>query len=148
MLINGLIVACSLVMLVYWFRYTCLLLLNTKPPKDYSKQVAATNQLNVFEVKNRLVSSANVEQLDELRRLLDRDYRLIMYLMRQGARFKSAGYELDQSVFMLNYQLLKLVYGFSKLSYSLSRRHLLEMANVIVYLANLMGERAAVVPVP
>jgi cell division protein YceG involved in septum cleavage len=148
MLMNGLIVAFSLLMLVYWFRYTCLLLLNTKPVKDYSKQVAAANQLKVFEVQNRLESNANIEHLDELKRLLDRDYQVIMYLMRHGANFKSAGYELNQRMCMLNYQLLKWVYGFSKSSYSPSRQRLLEMANVIVYFANLMGERAAIAPAP
>ena len=37
----------SLALLVYWFRYTCLLLLRTKPVRDYSKQVVAANQLAI-----------------------------------------------------------------------------------------------------
>jgi hypothetical protein len=146
MLMNAIIVVFSLLMLGYWFRYACLLLLNTKLPKDHSNPVWAVHQLQVFEIQNRLASTANVEQLDELKRLLDRDYQLIMYLIRHGANFKTTGHDLRQRILILNYQLLKLLYGFSKLSDSPSRKHLQEMVNVIAYFATILGERSAVAP--
>jgi hypothetical protein len=69
-----------------------------------------------------------------------------MYLMRHGANVKTAGYDLRQRILILNYQLLRLLYGFSKLSDLPSRKHLQEMANVIVYFATTLDERSAVAP--
>jgi hypothetical protein len=73
MLMNAIIVVFSLLMLGYWFRYACLLLLNTKAPKDHSNPVWAVHPLKVVEIQNRLATSAEMENLDELKRLLDRD---------------------------------------------------------------------------
>lgn len=41
-----LVLTVSLILFLYWFRYTCLLILSAKPAKDYSGQVAQVNQLS------------------------------------------------------------------------------------------------------
>jgi hypothetical protein len=147
MIFNIGVVALSLLLLIYWFRYTCVLMLRTKPVRDYSKQVVAANQLNVFDVQSRLAAGApdgTVQHLDELEQMLDRDYRLLMYLMEHAANFKTAGYELEQTMLKLNYHIVKRCYAVTRrFSIAQGSRRLSEMAAIITHFANLMGERAA-----
>lgn len=145
MIFNAVILAVSLLLLLYWFRYTCLLLLQTQPSRDYSKQVAAANQLKIFDVRARLVASEGPQQLDALEQMLDRDYRLIMYLMRHAANFRTAGSELEQRVLMLDFHIMRAVYRLSKrFSPAHTRDSLEEMAQIIADFAHVMGERAAI----
>ena len=44
-----LITASSVLLFGYWFRYTCLLVLNTKTVRDYASEVAAVHQLGFLE---------------------------------------------------------------------------------------------------
>ena len=142
---NILIIAVSVLLLFYWFRYTCLLLLRTKPVRDYSKQVAVANQLTFFEVRGSLATGEAGRQFDELEKMLQRDYRLVMYLIRHAANFRTAGSELEQRMLMLDFYIMKMVYRLSKrFSPSQARHPLEEMAHIIAHFANAMGERAAV----
>lgn len=146
MIFNIGVVAFSLLLLVYWFRYSCLLMLRTKPVRDYSRQVAAANQLKVFEVQSRLTaaSARNAQNLDELRAMLDRDYRLLMYLIGHAANFKSAGYQPEQIMLKINYRMVRRAYAVSRpFSVAQGSRRLSEMAAIITHFASLMGERAA-----
>jgi hypothetical protein len=145
MVFNVLIVAVSLLLLLYWFRYTCLLLLHTQPPRDYSKQVAAANQLNVFDVRASLAAGAGAQTFDDLEQMLDRDYRLVMYLIRHAANFRTAGSELEQRMLMLDFHIMRALYRVSRrFSPSQTRQSLEEMAQIIAHFAHVMGERAAV----
>lgn len=147
MVLNVVMVSVSLLLLVYWFRYTCLLMLRTKPARDYARQVAAANHLSVFEVQTQLVATeaSGIDQpLDSLERMLDRDYRLLLYLIRHAANFKTAGNQIEQIMLRGDYQIMKFMYVIAKrLSLSQGSKQLSEMAMIITHFANLMGERAA-----
>jgi hypothetical protein len=144
MIFSVLIVVVSLLLLLYWFRYTCLLLLRTKPVRDYSKQVVAANQLRFVEVSGSLGAGESVQQLDKLQQMLERDYCLVMYLIRHAANFRTAGSEMEQRMLMLDFTIMKMVYRLSKRVLPSQARHaLVEMAHIIAHFANAMGERAA-----
>jgi hypothetical protein len=144
MIFNVLIVAVSLLLLLYWFRYTCLLLLRTKPVRDYSKQVAAANQLRFVEVRGSLAMGEAVQPLDKLEQMLERDYRLVMYLMRHAANFRAGGSEIERRLLMLDFTIMKMVYRLSMhISPAQARHPLEEMTHIIAHFANAMGERAA-----
>ena len=74
----------SMLMLAYWFRYTCLLILSAKTARDYAGDVAVTNQLGFLDVQARLTHGTFVD-LDPLHRALERDYSLINYLLKNAA---------------------------------------------------------------
>jgi hypothetical protein len=82
-------------------------------------------------------------ELDPLHRLLDRDYRVLTYLLEHAA-----GLELEQ----LEYRLLvldyKLMQGWYLLTKSaaprLARRALGEMADVVSFMVGRTGEQAGV----
>ena len=144
MYVSALMIAVSLVLFLYWFRYTCLLILSAKPARDLAHQVAAANELGFLDVQQNLPDARGRRQLDSLRKQLERDYRLLSYLLRHGPDFQAASGRLEQRMLMLDFKMMKLCYLFvHPLSTSGGKRALQEMAQIVGHFANKMGERAA-----
>lgn len=51
MVASVLIMAVSIALLLYWFRYSCVLILSTRTTRDYSASVALANQLSFPEFR-------------------------------------------------------------------------------------------------
>ena len=136
-------VGVTITLFILWFRYTCNLILNTKPAKDYSRQVATVNELKFLQIQQRLARVEQRADLDAMLGHLDRDYRLLTYIVRHGAQFRIGGHLLERRILMLDYEALRLWYALSRWSSSgNSRRALMEMISIIGHFANFMGERA------
>jgi hypothetical protein len=130
------ITASSVLLFGYWFRYTCLLVLNTKTVRDYAGEIAAANQLGFLEVQAQL--RVGSPELDRLRGLLDRDYAVLASLLKP----KDLG--IETRMLEVNYRLMGAWYRVSsRFSASAALRALDEMSMVVAYFANTMGERAA-----
>ena len=138
MLISAFFVLVSLILLAYWFRYTCVLILSAKPARDFAAQVAVTNRLSFPSVQQTLEGGVALAELDTLRRQLDRDYTLLTCLMRHGAQFREIGESLEHRMLMLDFAIMKRAFSFRQ-----SRETLREMANIVQHFANQMGEHAA-----
>jgi hypothetical protein len=141
-----LIIIVSGVLFVYWFRYTCLLILNTKTARDYAKDIAAANQLSFLEARATLAGSvAKLEKLDQVHESLDRDYELVTYLLDHAARYSAVKDPIEHWILRFDFRLMTIGYrvtrGFSK---RVARAALLEMTSIVGHLANSMGERVAV----
>lgn len=145
MIASLLIIAFSMLLFLYWFRYTCLLILSTKTTKDYALEVAAANQLSFISAQERLREEADAEgRLENLRQSLDRDYQLLTGLLNHAAAFQVAGYSVEQRMLMIDYYAMKCWYSVARSFSDLRARQALEeMANIVAHFANLMGERAA-----
>ena len=136
MIASVLIITFSLVLFVYWFRYSCLLLLR----RGADQPVAAADRFNYVFVQQGLKTAMD---LDPLHQSLDRDYRVLTYLLEHAA-----GLELEQ----LEYRLLVLDYrmmqGWYRLTKSTAprqaRRALGEMADVLNVLVGRIGEQVGV----
>lgn len=136
----------SFVLFVYWFRYTCLLILSAKPAKDYSLQVAETNGMAFPDVRRQLGDEPAVAQMRTLQESLERDYRILNYLLRHAKDLEVNGVSIEQHMLAVDYQIMKLFYGASRrLGIPGSRRALREMADIVSYLAQVIGERTVVV---
>jgi hypothetical protein len=131
MLASALIIAISLVLLVYWFRYSCALLLKDRVSAEAPAQAG---RFAFAGVREQLESAAN---LDPLHASLRRDYELIMYLVKHAS-----GMELDS----IEDRLLVLDYKFMQLRYRLTRtllprqarQSLSEMVSVLDVLSSRM----------
>ncbi len=144
---NVLFVAMSGVLLVYWFRYTCLLILSTRAIRDYAAAVAEANALRFPEIQEELAGEIPEAQLDALNRALDRDYRLLTCLMRHGAEFRMAGRKIEHRMLVLDFQIMRAWYAVSsRLSSRYSRQALEEMVHIVRHFADTMGECAAARP--
>ena len=138
MLISAFFILVSLILLAYWFRYTCMLILGAKPARDYAARVAATNRLSFPHIQQTLDADVAFAELDTLCRQLDRDYTLLTCLMRHGAEFREIGQSLEDRMLMLDFAIMKRSFSFRQ-----SREALREMANIVQHFANQMGEHAA-----
>jgi len=138
----------SVGLFIYWIRYTCQLILSAKSARDYTRDVAAANDLRFLEVQQELAQVRERFELDTLHSKLENDYRLLTYLLVHGPAFEANGDRLEQIMLMLNFRLLKTYYAVTcPISVSNGKRALLEMTQVVGYFANRMGERSAYAPV-
>jgi len=132
------ITASSILLFGYWFRYTCLLILSAKTAQDYTREVAAANQLGFLGAQSELM--ANASNLDGLRDQLDRDYAVLNRLIRTstGDSF------IENRMLAINYRMMGTWYRFSRaFSGVAARRALEEMSLVVAHMANAVGESAA-----
>ena len=140
------ILAGSILLFGYWFRYTCLLILTAKTAHDYASEVAMANQLSFPGVQSCLQERANAD-LDRLRDSLDRDYAMIAYLLKNAAHSSGPEVGLERYMLSINYRVMGMCYSVSRrFSAAAARRALEDMSLVVAHLANAMGEQAACAP--
>src|ERR1700759_2968129 len=85
MLASVLIIAFSFVLFVYWFRYSCILLIRNR-----AEQPSLARDFNYLTVRRDLQAGA---ELDPLHRSLERDYRVLTYLLEHASSFALEGGE-------------------------------------------------------
>jgi hypothetical protein len=133
----------SVVLFAYWFRYTCLLILSAKTARDYTSDVACSNQLGFPEVQAKL-KQASAADLDHLRAALDKDYQVVRQLLRYMPKADEGPSPLETEMLAINYKLMGTWYQVSRrFSEGAAARALAEMSMVVAHFANLMGEQAA-----
>jgi len=134
-----LILAFSLALFLYWFRYTVLLLLSEEQVEEHGPVIS---QLSVLETRKALRQAAGDLPLDPLQRALDHDYRMLRYLLDHAA---DVGLRpLEHYLLILDYRIMKVWYCLTRsASTRQARRALDEMASVLSHIAYKMGERAA-----
>jgi len=121
MVASILISVVSLILLSYWFRYSCLLLLRSQAQPSGTAQQEG--------------------DLDPLRRAVERDYRVITYVCRHGAGL--ADQSLEERILMLDFKLMRIWYRLTRtLAPAQARSALSEMAAVVAFLGQRIGEQA------
>jgi hypothetical protein len=136
--------AFSLLLLVYWFRYTCLLILNTRPAKDLTARFAHANQLELPRIQRALGAGPTPGKMDALRVALDTDYDVVTGILLHNSPFDldPAGAEL---------RMLTLDYRCAGAAYTLLRKlrreaaahsALAEMTAIVAHLANSLAQRS------
>jgi hypothetical protein len=127
-----LIIGFSLLLLAYWFRYTVLLLLSEEAVE---RSEAIDSQLSLPETRETLRNPQAELALDRLHRALEKDYRILSYLLDHAAGLRLR--PVERTLLMLDYQMLRIWYRLKP-----NRRALEEMAGILHYIACKMGERA------
>ena len=138
MLVSILIIAFSSVFLVYWFRYTCILLVRNGIEEARSFSPAAQGSFNFNDIQSRLRSE---EQLDPLHSALQRDYQVLTYLVRHASGLQIESFE--ERLLVWDYKLMQAWYSVTKTAATEQARNALaEMASVLSILAGRIGQRA------
>jgi hypothetical protein len=137
------IIVISTVLFVYWFRYTCLLILRTRNVRKYAEQVAQINHLTFLEAEQKLAADTSQSgSFDSLHASLDRDYRVVTYLLRHAGT--QSGDSIEEHMLRLDYHVVRVCYIVAKpFSRRSARQALIQRASIISHLANAMGERVA-----
>jgi hypothetical protein len=135
MVASILISAISIVLLCYWFRYSCVLLLRNR-----SEQAPgiADNRFSFADIQKRLQIAAD---LDPLHLALERDYRIVTYLLQHTA---GPGMQsLEDRILQLDYKLMQRWYSLTQTAApQQARKALSEMATVVACLAQKMPSAA------
>ena len=135
----ALIFAFSFVLFVYWFRYTVLLLLSEEQAQEHPAVIA---QLSVLETRETLRQQRGDLALDRLHAALEKDYRMLRYLLDHAAGLGLQPFE--HFLLMLDYRMMQVWYRITRnASTNQARRALEEMAGILSRIAYKMGERAA-----
>jgi hypothetical protein len=142
------ILVVSVGLFLYWFRYTCLLILSAKTTRDYAGDVAFANRLNFLEVQSQLAAQTRIltggAELDGLQARLQRDYEVVSYLARHAAEFQVGGHSLEDTMLRIDYKVMNTWFSVARsFSNSKATQALEEMCQIVGYFANSMGERAA-----
>ncbi|SPE30085.1 conserved hypothetical protein [Candidatus Sulfopaludibacter sp. SbA6] len=136
MLASILIIAFSLALLVYWFRYSCILLLRNQTELASSR--VAADHFHIGEVQERLRSG---QQLDPLHSSLQRDYQILTYLLQHAAGLELSSFE--DRLLVVDYKVMHWWYQLTRIAApERARQALAEMASVLDLLAGKIGERA------
>lgn len=141
--VTAAIAAGSALLFIYWFRYTCLLILSAKTAFDYGAKTAAANQLGILEIQARLHEGVSTD-LGALREALERDYARVTDLLNKASRQSAEDSAVEVRMLSMYYRLTGGWYSVSRsFSPEAARRALEDMASVVAHLANVMGERVA-----
>lgn len=137
MLASVLITAVSVVLLCYWFRYSCLLLLRSRSEHATGP---VDNRFSFGEVRSRLETAMD---LDPLRGSLERDYRIVTYMLHHAGGLGAQS--LEDRLLQLDYKLMRGWYTLTRTAApEQARRALSEMATVVACLAQKMSTPASV----
>src|SRR5436305_8257303 len=121
------IICFSLALLIYWFRYCCMLLLRNSRDQLVAVSVARYNRFSVADVLERL---GNREALDPLHHALDRDYQVFTYLVEHAAGLELES--LEDRLLLIDYKLMRVWYRVTKTVAPLqARKALTEMASIL-----------------
>src|SRR5580698_1254410 len=122
-----LILAFSLALFLYWFRYTVLLLLSEEQTDGHDTVIS---QLSVLETRKALRQPGENLPLDLLQRTLDNDYRMLRYLLDHAAGMGLA--PLEHYLLILDYRIMQVWFRLTRhTSARQALRALDEMAGVV-----------------
>lgn len=138
MLASILIIAFSLALLVYWFRYSCILLLRNYRELADSSRAMVDNRFRVGEVQERLRTAS---PLDPLHASLQRDYQVLTYLLEHAAGLELEAFE--DRLLVIDYKVMQWWYCLTKTAApDQARQALKEMALVLGILVGKIDQRA------
>src|SRR5438874_3441588 len=139
MIASILIIAFSIAMFVYWFRYSCVLLLRGAA-EQAELSAAQDDRFSVAEVLARLKTE---QELDPLQRSLDRDYLVLKYLIEHAADLELVS--IENRLLILDYKLMHCWFNLTRtLAPVHARKALTEMASVLVVLVREMSQQSPI----
>jgi predicted ATPase len=134
-----LIIIFSFLLLLYWLRYTCLLLLQNGSA-HYALKVASTVRLNFPQVQEALQTTAQAVALDHIHESLEHDYRILTDLLQHA----TGGGTIQRRILTIDYKIMQGWYRLTRTSrdHVQARRALAEMSSILSYFAEEIGSAA------
>jgi hypothetical protein len=142
MLASIFIFSAAVLLLLYWCRFTCQLLIQSIPASGDAGSVATAYRLAFPGVQKALEEGPDQAALDALERSLEGDFRILLYLLQH-----SRGPEIpavQRKLLVVDYRLMRLWYRLMRrVSAERARKAVLEMSRVLGFFSQKMGERNA-----
>jgi hypothetical protein len=134
------IIVSSSALLVYWFRYTCTLILSQKHSK-HALKVASTIRLSFPQTELALLTEPRPPALDRLFESLENDYRILTDLLSDAAGDNS----IERRMLTIDFKMMRIWYGLTRNSRQLpqARSALSEMSSILGYFAAEIAQSGA-----
>ena len=127
MLASILIIGCSFILLAYWFRYSCVLLLRNSM-QALPRVAGADPRFAVEQIRQSVLTAT---ELEPLKLMLERDYRLLAYLQDHAAGLGLNS--IEDRLLVLDYRILQYWYKLTRtVAPIFARRALAEMSDVLL----------------
>ena len=134
MITSVFIIAISVILFVYWLRYSCVMLLRNAQERTEVSTVA-DERFSISSVRERLRTEGD---LDSLERALDRDYHVVTYLIEHAADLELAS--IENKLLVIDYKLMRVWSHLTRTAApEQSRTALAEMASVLGVLVGQMS---------
>ena len=134
MFVGTLIVVISTLLLAYWFRYSCLLVM-----RNCAEETTSEESVRAGELQAKLREASD---LDPVQIALDRDYAVLVYLVQHAAGLELQS--IEDRLLMLDYKVMRLWYRVARLAApDQAREALSEMVSVVGILSSRLAQRAA-----
>jgi len=144
MVTSVVIIILSLAMFVYWFRYSCVLILQSSWSEELAQVVAVQNGLSFGSVEESLARADTAQSMDRVRDLLDRDLERVLGLLSKCPSVQETGRSLECRMLMLDYRLMKAWFALTRTTAGPKAQDALrEMALVVGYMAGECGDHLA-----
>ena len=138
MFVSVLIIAVSLILFVYWFRYTCLLVLQTELSLQHVGSAVEANNLKFPLVRDDLERGRLA--FDEQYAALESDYRIVSYLLDNASGFRSGS--IEERMLLADFRLMQIWYRVTRNALQQqAQSSLSEMSSILGYFADRMGRR-------
>ena len=140
MLASVLIIIASTGLFVYWFRYTCLLILAQRSGTEFAVKVASTIRLSFPQVEAALQAAPRTAALDRLHQGLENDFRILTVLLSQTDGSDS----IEHRILAIDYKVMQVWYKLTRTHGNLLARNALsEMTSILGFFAEELGQSAA-----
>ena len=135
-----LIIVSSSALLVYWFRYTCTLILGQHNAK-HALKVASTIRLSFPQTELALQTGPRPPALDRLFESLENDYRILTDLLSDAVGDNS----IERRMLTIDFKMMRIWYGLTRTSRQLpqARSALSEMSSILGYFAAEIAQSGA-----
>jgi hypothetical protein len=141
-LANAIIALLSAALLLYWFRYSCMLIVRSRKKDGRVAEVAQANQLSFPAVRSR-VATAEPASLEDLYRLLEKDRQMLLFLLDHTAGPVPSS--IERRLLALDFVFMRCWYRLVQpFSSSHARSAVREMTEILTWFADAMGRRVAV----
>ena len=141
MITSVFIIAISVILFVYWLRYSCVMLLRNAQERTEVSTVA-DERFSISSVRERLKTQGD---LDSLERALDRDYHVVTYLIEHAADLELAS--IENKLLVIDYKLMRVWSHLTRTAApQQSRKALAEMASVLSVLVDQMSAQGHLQP--
>jgi len=138
------IIIISVAMFAYWFRYSCILILESNWSEEHAQQVALQNGLSFGCIEDSLAQADTARSMDGVKDSLDRDLDRVLGLLSKCPSVQEAGHSLESRILMVDYRFMQAWYALTRsVSGPVAQKALREMAFVVGYLAGECGDHMA-----
>ncbi|MBK9167097.1 MAG: hypothetical protein IPM24_06480 [Bryobacterales bacterium] len=139
MIVAAVVLIVSVFFFIYWFRYVCLLILESRREGRAAQEMASRIRLHFFQVDRQLEENQPVASLDRLEVLLQEDYRLLRDVLDQSA----GGRSIENQLMALDYHVLRLWYRLTRVVAPVSARaSLRQMSRILGFFATVICEES------